>query len=398
MNTPIKGRRLRFLRKSRFNNNLIFGFASLLTICAFTIISYLSENIKIDSLAPQVTFKNDIIERCYTVSYSDSTSNSYLSYYSPFMYEERYQTLERSQRRYDTAIFNLRYREKLHGVLKANIVRYDSLRNMKVMVFTSPKYDELTMGYWIALSYNRGYNWQYFYTGLAECWPWYLKSKTSIPLFINDSVIQVEAAMMKMDDPVILPDLPSGSYRLEKDWFKISFNLNQIKKDSDNDELTDIVETKFMTDPQNADTDHDGLIDGKDSNPRFKSTTNELTLLMKYMLEDQSGNFFDPTKPYSYYEKKYPSESGEVYMIITNDEFIHHLPETRNTYIIITDREPNPFEHWKSTLHYNMFNRYNVKSSSDFKIVKGALFWKDNYHVTRYKNGWKIKYIGGYVI
>jgi hypothetical protein len=47
----------------------------------------------------------------------------------------------------------------------------------------------------------------------------------------------------------------------------ITLSLADLRKDSDHDGLTDIVETRLGLDPHKADTDGDGLSDGQDANP-----------------------------------------------------------------------------------------------------------------------------------
>lgn len=47
----------------------------------------------------------------------------------------------------------------------------------------------------------------------------------------------------------------------------LSFTLAELNKDSDHDGLTDLIEKRLFTDPNDPDTDHDGRKDGVDNNP-----------------------------------------------------------------------------------------------------------------------------------
>jgi len=47
---------------------------------------------------------------------------------------------------------------------------------------------------------------------------------------------------------------------------------NPLKADSDDDELGDYIEDKIGTDPLNPDTDNDGIIDSKDTEPLLTET------------------------------------------------------------------------------------------------------------------------------
>jgi hypothetical protein len=63
-------------------------------------------------------------------------------------------------------------------------------------------------------------------------------------------------------------DLSTIVYRSIKETVKLS--LAALRKDSDGDGLPNLVEKRFGTDPNNADTDGDGVRDDRDANPLGK--------------------------------------------------------------------------------------------------------------------------------
>lgn len=393
MNLSVKRNR-RSVRNSRFSGNLYSGIGLSVITCTCLAFFFVTERLQRELPVIPRVYRNFLVEKSFNVTQCDTSLNTYVSYLAPLMYQAYYDSLFKLSFKPGTReYYLLKCQEQMNGVLKSSIVRYDSLKKMKVMIYLSSVYDRPMSAYWIAVSYDRGQQWKYFYTGLAKCWPWYIKSESSIPLIINDSTLEVEAAEMKLVEMVVLPDSPTGQYGLKEDGFKISFRLNEIMRDSDEDGLTDIVESKFLTDPANPDTDNDGLADSKDSNPRFKSIRNDYTVLMRHFLEGPSSVFFNPSKRYP--EKR--EASGDVYMIYSDEKIIQHLPQTRNTYIIVTEEDLNTYN-WKIELPCKRLYINEIKSPDEFNVSTGGDFWGSDYHVTQYKNGWKIEERGGYII
>ena len=290
------------------------------------------------------------------------------------------------------------WEEVVPEVYRYEIVRYDSLNSLKVAVSTGFEFDEMfEEGYFVSISVDNGKNWNKYYTGLTKGSFLEFKKNSTIPLFISDSVIQIEAALVRMIKPP--SHWSSPEYELLRDGLIVSINLNMLKIDSDNDGLTDIVERKLMTDPLNPDTDGDGIIDGKDCNPRYKNEYNEFSELIKYLL-DRSGQVAGPflkfkTKKQS--KKEHPdllsSRYGQVYTIVTDDPRVMHLSDTRKTYLILTEKEYDLyFDTNPSPPERIILKIQNIEESKNkFKISFYEYSWGTDYLVTRTKKGWKIK-------
>jgi hypothetical protein len=92
----------------------------------------------------------------------------------------------------------------------------------------------------------------------------------------------------------------------------IELPLAAIEKDSDADGLTDVLEEKLHTDPQNADTDGDGISDGDDDFPQVSArlapgpTTPIIQDLLKRIAGYESAGIIEPPRS--------PSDSGRDLM------------------------------------------------------------------------------------
>jgi hypothetical protein len=103
----------------------------------------------------------------------------------------------------------------------------------------------------------------------------YTGSESILPPNIWSEPILLNApAMLSLVD--MAKDGPNKTLRLEvkDDTVTITYNgktakasITESQKDSDKDKLSDIVEARLYTDPDNPDTDKDGVTDTNDSNP-----------------------------------------------------------------------------------------------------------------------------------
>jgi len=127
-------------------------------------------------------------------------------------------------------------------------------------------------GYWIVHSSDNGTTWdEPLYTGLRENMPYVVVPASRLPLFDGDALyIEVEVHELDLSS-ISFPPVALVSKRdargiyLEMPW-------SALRRDSDSDGLTDLLEERLATDPYNADTDGDGIIDGKDGLPQVALT------------------------------------------------------------------------------------------------------------------------------
>ena len=101
---------------------------------------------------------------------------------------------------------------------------------------------------------------------------------------VNHGFLELEGSFVTI---VKVPDLPVyDDYSAIEDGKLFKIALSDLMKDSDNDGYNDIFENCFGLNPDNKDTDGDGIDDFKDLNPMFKSEKNKFTQLYEMLLPD----------------------------------------------------------------------------------------------------------------
>lgn len=80
-----------------------------------------------------------------------------------------------------------------------------------------------------------------------------------------------------------IPMLPK--YEVIKDGVQFIINLNEIKKDSDEDGFNDLFEKFIGLNPNSADSDNDGIADFTDPNPKYKSGTDKFTAMYETLVD-----------------------------------------------------------------------------------------------------------------
>jgi len=214
--------------------------------------------------------------------------------------------------------------------------------SLEVILYEDDCYDDFVWGesgYWIAIKEN--HIWNKYYTGLSANTPIHIKTNSKLCLIKDKNTIQIESALIRLIEPAMLPVGPP-QYELIKDGLVLNIDLNKIKLDSDGDGLTDIEEDKMMLNPNNNDTDSDGIDDFHDLNPRFKSVQNEKALIFESIINEYQFHFFnnDSIIPKDF---EVPlilaDENTNTYLIITNNPDIQGIRSIKNRYIIMTKNE-----------------------------------------------------------
>ena len=133
-----------------------------------------------------------------------------------------------------------------------------------------------------------------------------------------------------------------------KDSIAIELDISKIILDSDNDGLTNIVEERMLLNPNNPDSDGDGIIDSKDKNPRFKYKKTAKSILYealmgKYFFKDHSNYQIDlsnlPKK-----DNRFAKELNSISIFITDDNDIKSLELNDETLVIMTSKEYNAYK------------------------------------------------------
>jgi hypothetical protein len=122
-------------------------------------------------------------------------------------------------------------------------------------------------GYWVSVSEDGGETFAPpLYTGLRVYSPYVVRPDSKIPLLDGDT-LQLEVAVRELDaEKVMLPPVHLPLKRSADDLF-LRIALADLRRDGDDDGLTDAIEGAMLLDPASADTDGDGIRDGADMLP-----------------------------------------------------------------------------------------------------------------------------------
>lgn len=122
-------------------------------------------------------------------------------------------------------------------------------------------------GYWLLHSRSDGVEWDPpIYTGLRVMQPYVVTENSTMPLFQGGRItLEVQVKELNLDS---LRFPPIGAAILRKaSGLYLEATLAELRRDSDRDRLSDLLETRLLSDPRSADSDKDGLNDGEDSFP-----------------------------------------------------------------------------------------------------------------------------------
>ncbi len=298
-------------------------------------------------------------------------------------------------------IFDLRYKEEIDNVWLISILRYDSIGTKHVFLYEGMTFDD-TWGYWIAVSSNRGKTWKHYYTGLTKDNNYHIKVKSKLPLIKNDTVIQVEAAILRLVEPERLPTgIPE--YELLKDGIVLELNLNKIASDTDKDGLTDIVEERLAINPLSSDTDGDSIPDSADMNPRYKTLDNKYTRLYNYILEigvDKDSSIVAFTGLPDTIDTTSGKRNLITYMVVSDDVNLRSISSVMSRYIFLDEGE-----YEKYSQRYNVFNQVNITPLFPVDNMPGyyILTVRERisgitYLVIERDGYWVVKIIGMYIV
>jgi len=184
---------------------------------------------------------------------------------------------------------------------------------------------------------------------------------------------------------------PTEENLLEKRWLmpeKFTTTLLELTKDSDQDGLTDLEEKRFKTNPFKADTDGDGLIDGKDRNPlvgpKTKMTEKDLirqavfSYWFKTKKSPTSKMGIDPVlivKTPDGEKQEFLGYQGIVLNL--NEDEVKELMKEVGESICIFSIEKIKFNITKTKAKVEISNYYGPKAAQGFEIIlekKGGIW------------------------
>ncbi len=149
-------------------------------------------------------------------------------------------------------------------------VRAERQGNRVAMISISSAYDPgISLGgYWLFLSNDGGKTWQRpLYTGIVEANPYRVLDRSNLPMIDGDA-LDVAVDTEKPDPNSVMIGMGSVRGTLpDRTGIYLRIPISELKRDSDHDGITDIAEEHLLLDPDNPDTDGDGIPDGSDPLP-----------------------------------------------------------------------------------------------------------------------------------
>ena len=288
-------------------------------------------------------------------------------------------------------------RQSIGGIDRYRILKYEKQDRREAFVYEDSKYVRKFSAepeLWVAYSPDGGESWEYYYTGIVQRQPIFVKWYSKLPLFNAEGDLQIEACLLRQMSSYILP-FGSPGFNVQKDGLLLTLDLETLRKDSDGDGLTDIVEARFRTDPDKADTDGDGIPDNLDLNPRFALPRTEKTVIMEAVIEDYILNIHtDTLSDLQIPEPNYASDTTETVLIVSNSPDNQSIQPKSHRIIILTEEEyeflKEPFdEDLPKTTITPLFKVDDIPDAFVFHIDYGMS--GKNYVVVRINKGWVLK-------
>ena len=288
-------------------------------------------------------------------------------------------------------------RQSIGGIDRYRILRYEKQGRIEAFVYEDSKYVRKFSAepeLWVAYSSDGGESWEYYYTGIVQRQPIFVKWYSKLPLINDEGDLQIEACLLRQMSSYILP-FGSPGFNVPKDGLLLTLDLKTLRKDSDGDGLTDIVEARFRTDPDKADTDGDGVPDNLDLNPRFALPRTEKTVIMETVIEDYLLNFHtDTLSNLQIPEPNYATDTTETVLIVSNSPDIQSIQPKSHRIIILTEEE---YEFLKESFDEDLpkttitplFKVDDIPDAFVFHIDYGMS--GKNYVVVRIDKGWVLK-------
>ncbi len=299
------------------------------------------------------------------------------------------------------------------------VIRHEKKENVEAVVYESGWYENYSHGepgVWVAYSEDYGENWEYYYTGIVQKQPLYIKGESKHPLINEQGDLQVEACLLRQMKPFMHPG-PEPDFQLVKDGLLLIIDLKTLRKDTDEDGLTDIVEAKFFTDPNNRDTDGDGIPDNQDANPRcalprtekasaFETIINgDKRIIFRAFIEAEDGSRRDTILrgeiiPFSENpEVQFAKEDTPTVMLVTDDPDLKAIQPHNYRIIVLSEQEFLKNKKYNDKLdELFMTPMFKVDDEEDTYLIKYSQGTGGNsFLIKRTKDGWWIEIIGGWI-
>jgi hypothetical protein len=126
-------------------------------------------------------------------------------------------------------------------------------------------------GYWLMRSKNGGRTWQTpLYLGFQKFEPYVVLPEGRLPMLQGNN-LRLEVDVEELDpESITFPPIRLRARRQARDLY-VTLPLSALRRDRDHDGFTDILEARLNTDPDNRDTDGDGISDRRDDFPHVSA-------------------------------------------------------------------------------------------------------------------------------
>lgn len=101
--------------------------------------------------------------------------------------------------------------------------------------------------------------------------------------FLENNAFVMNGTLVDIQRLSRVPMLPK--YEVVKDGVQFAIDLEDIKKDSDQDGFNDLFEKFLGLNPESADTDGDGISDFTDRNPKYKTGSDKFTAMYETLVD-----------------------------------------------------------------------------------------------------------------
>ena len=291
-------------------------------------------------------------------------------------------------------------RQSVGKIDKHCILKHEKKGQIEAFVYEETLYGRPLPGLWVAYSTDSGSSWEYYYTGLIQKKPLFVKWYSNTPLINENGDLQIEAGLFIQGRTIG----PWGMehLKLAEDGLLLTFDLQTLRRDSDDDGLTNIAEAKFHTDPNNPDTDGDGIPDNLDLNPRFSLPRTDKTIVFEVVLNDDKrlsftwGGAYELIPLDEVTPPSYATDTTPTLMIVTDDPNLLAVQPTCERIIFLTSEEYDNEPHYYSDdlNGYRITPLFKADHLDDTFVfsmssTKGSS-WEFGYYATRTKEGWDI--------
>jgi len=266
---------------------------------------------------------------------------------------------------------------------------------------------EVALGaYWILHSTDGGATWEEpLYIGLRENMPYVVLPSSRLPLLAGDH-LDIEVHVREIDTATITFPPVALRTKREASGLYLEMPWEELRRDSDGDGVPDLVEERIGTDPHNADTDGDGIDDGKDGLPQVPLTgtpnaaSEALAALLRRMY--QGGGAIVEGVMQSDDERNACARSASVLgpqtLFIVGDRAAFSAIEVNRRIVVFTPRELELYEKKFGPTYPTEFLYFFLNHAETKALVIDDERWKgSSWELNATESGWEATPLGMWI-